>query len=30
VLAILIAALTHDIPEQEEALGGIGHVFGYG
>src|SRR5262249_55124632 len=28
VLAILITALAHDVPEQERALGGIGHVFG--
>ena len=28
VLAILVAALTHDVPEQEETLRGVGHVFG--
>jgi hypothetical protein len=30
VLAILIAALAHDVPEQKRALGGVGQVFGRG
>ena len=30
VLAILIAALAHHIPKQEQTLGGVGQVFGRG
>jgi hypothetical protein len=28
MLAVLVAALAHDVPEQQTALGGIDQIFG--